>query len=130
MLLASALVISACGGRPANPVSVYQMGDENRSCAGLKAELSQIESDIARLVPETSKTGKNTALGVAGLFLIVPWFFMDLSDAERTEVEALRRRYNALIAIAADKGCTSIHESSRMHEVGKAIDEAKKKVSK
>ena len=99
-------IVSGCAGRTANPVADYRIGDETRSCASLKAEVSQINADIARLVSDTDKTGKNVALGVAGLFLIVPWFFMDLSDAERTEAEAYRRRHNRLTQIAADKRCS------------------------
>jgi len=67
--------------------------------------LSFIESEIARLVPETNKTGKNTALGVTGFFLIVPLFFMDLSKAEQIELNALRQRYNHLVLISGEKNC-------------------------
>jgi hypothetical protein len=45
------------------------------------------------------------ALGVTGFFLIVPLFFMDLSQSEQIEVNALRQRYNSLAVIATDKNC-------------------------
>lgn len=105
--VAVSLIVAGCAGRTANPVAEYRMGDETRSCESIKVELSQIEADIARLVPETDKTGKNVALGVTGVFLIVPFFFMDLSDAEKAEVEAYRRRYNRLTQIGVEKGCTA-----------------------
>lgn len=60
---------------------------------------------MQRLLPKTDKTGQNVALGVAGAFLLVPWFFMDFKEAEQTEYEAYRQRYNNLAMIAMDKNC-------------------------
>jgi len=104
-LLISAFIVIGCAGRPANPVMVHQYGDEQRSCKALERELQFIEEEIARLIPETDKTGKNVALGVAGAFLLVPFFFMDLSKAEQIEVNAYRRRYNHLVILAGEKNC-------------------------
>ena len=99
------MLISACAGRTANPVSEYQYGDEKKSCERLRTEISDINAEIAALLPETDKTGENVALGVAGAFLLVPWFFMDFSEAEQIEVNALRRRHNNLVAISHEKDC-------------------------
>jgi len=103
-LLTGSLILG-CAGRAANPVMVQQYGDDSRSCGGLEKEMLFIQSEIQRLIPETQKTGKNTALGVSGFFLIVPLFFMDLSDAEQVEVNAYRKRYNHLLIIAGEKNC-------------------------
>jgi hypothetical protein len=98
-------VLSACGGRTANPVAQYQPGDENRSCEGLKVEVSNNEQEIAKLLPYEDATGKNVALGVTGAFFIVPLFFMDFKDAEGTEIQALKRRNNWLREVAARNQC-------------------------
>jgi len=103
-LLMTSLTVG-CAGRDANPVMVQQYGDDGRSCGGLQREMIFIQDEIQRLIPETQKTGKNTALGVSGFFLIVPLFFMDLSDAEQVEVNAYRKRYNHLLIIAGEKNC-------------------------
>lgn len=103
--ISSILTLSACAGRAPNPIQSYRPGDEHRSCAGLKQEISYIESEISRLLPKTNKTGKNVGLGVAGAFLVVPWFFMDFSEAEQVEVDAYRRRYNWLAELSSDKKC-------------------------
>jgi hypothetical protein len=95
------LILAACAGRTPNPVSEYQYGDEKKSCERLRAEISTINTDIATLLPDVDKTGQNVALGVVGLWLIVPWFFMDFSEAEQVEINALRRRHNNLVAIAS-----------------------------
>ena len=105
IIFTTLIFITACAGRTANPVMVQQYGDHNKSCNALGKELQFIETEISRLVPETEKTGTNVALGVAGVFLIVPWFFMDFSEAEQVEVNAFRQRYNNLIIIAEEKGC-------------------------
>ena len=59
----------------------------------------------------TDKSDKNTKLGVAGIFLLVPFFFMDLSKAEQVEVNALIKRYNHLLEIGEVKGCSSEREA-------------------
>ena len=91
--IASALIVSlillGCGGKAADPIPQYQPGDEARSCSGLKAEIANNEAEIAKLLPSEDATGKNVALGVAGVFLIVPWFFMDFKEGEATEIKAL-----------------------------------------
>ena len=99
------VLLTTCGGRPPNPVAVYQPGDERRSCAGLRAEVAENEVQIAKLVPSEDATGKNVALGVAGAFVLVPWFFMDFKDGERIEIDALRRRNRYLREFAYEKEC-------------------------
>ncbi len=104
-VLVTVALLSGCAGRPANPVMVHQYGDEQRSCRALEKEIAFTEEEIQRLIPETRKAGKNTVLGITGFFLLVPWFFMDLSKAEQIEVNALRQRYNHLVILASEKEC-------------------------
>jgi hypothetical protein len=82
-----------------------QYGDHKKSCQALEFEMANAEGEIQRLLPKSDKTGKNVALGVAGWFLLVPWFFMDFKNADQTEYEAYRQRYNSLASIAMSKGC-------------------------
>lgn len=98
-------VLAACGGRTANPVMIAQYGDQSKSCNALQLEMTNIQGEIQRLLPKADKTGKNVALGVAGWFLLVPWFFMDFKNAEATEYEAYRQRYNHLSTLAMSKNC-------------------------
>ena len=100
-----ALTVAGCGGKAPNPLAKYQPGDEKRSCAGLKSEIATNEAEIARMVPGEDATGKNVVLGVTGVFLIVPWFFMDFKDGEAVEIQALRRRNQWLWEVASDKDC-------------------------
>ena len=94
-----------CAGKSPNPVMVMQYGDESKSCDALKYEMHSMQNNMRAVLPKTEKTGKNVALGVTGLFFIVPWFFMDFSDAEQLEYESYRDRYNHLASIAVSKKC-------------------------
>ncbi len=104
-VITSLLFLSACGGRQANPVMVSQYGDFEKSCKALEFEMTNAQAEIQRLLPKKDKTGQNVALGVAGWFLLVPWFFMDFKNAEAQEYEAYRQRYQHLASIAISKKC-------------------------
>jgi len=111
--LCVAVLVAGCGGRAANPVATYVPGDERRSCKSLETEMAQIEQEIVE--KKHAKGGKavgNVVLGVLGFFVIVPWFFMDLKDAEGTEIEALQQRYKRLFAIAVEKECDFFKEDA------------------
>ena len=105
LLIVSVFALTACGGRTPQPVMVSQFGDQQKSCDALIYEIQNTEAEIQRLLPKTDKTGKNVALGVAGWFLLVPWFFMDFKNAEATEYQALRQRHQHLTSIAMSKKC-------------------------
>jgi hypothetical protein len=105
VILCPMIFFAGCAGREANPIPAYLPGDENRSCSTLKAEMAQIQADMAKLLPQTNKFATNTLWAIGGVFLIVPFFFMDLKDAEKIEYDALKTRYNRLLIIASDKNC-------------------------
>ena len=106
-VLTSMIVFSSisCAGRTANPVPTYQPGDNSLSCSGLRITMSNVQAEIDRIAPNASKTGSNTALGVAGAFFIIPLFFMDFSGADEIELNAYRRRYNHLVVLYNESGC-------------------------
>ena len=105
VLLSFCIFFAGCAGREANPIAIYIPGDENRSCAGLKAEIAHLQVDMTRMLPKTSKDLTNVLWGTAGVFLIVPFFFMDFKNAEKIEFDAMRQRHNRLLIYAAEKNC-------------------------
>jgi hypothetical protein len=106
LVVSISIFVSACAGRAANPVLLDQVGDNQKSCETLQTEMAGIQSQIQKLVPESDKTGKNVGLGIGGLFLLgIPWLFMDLTDAEKAEINAYNMRYNKLTTIATQKKC-------------------------
>ncbi len=128
LLLVISVFMSGCGGREANPVLIYRPGDEKRGCISLKAEMAQLEADMQRILPKTDKSGTNILCGIAGAFVIVPWFFMDFKGADKIEFDAMRNRFNYLLTIAAEKECeiadTEAIPSDK--ELKKRIEEEKK----
>ena len=58
LLLACSVLLAGCAGREANPIPIYMPGDENRSCPALKAEIAQLQVDMARLLPKTVGYGR------------------------------------------------------------------------
>jgi len=105
LTLAFAVLFAGCAGREANPIPVYLPGDENRSCIALKAEIAELQVDMARLLPKTDKGLTNALWAAGGVVAIVPFFFMDFKDAEKIEFDAMRQRHNRLLVYAAEKGC-------------------------
>lgn len=101
-------VLTGCAGKTPHPVPQYQPGDRAKSCLQIRQEINDNQTKILNLIPKENKTGKNVALGVAGAFFIVPWFFMDFSDAERIEVQGYELRNNYLRTLATQKHCGSL----------------------
>ena len=104
--IATLLLLSGCGSRQPNTISQYQPGDMKKSCTAIYMEVENLNNDINRKWSEKNQqTGANVALGVAGAFLLVPWFFMDFSGADRTEYESYKKRYDYLKILMVDKEC-------------------------
>ncbi len=105
LLLACSVLFAGCAGREANLVQVRQLGDEQKTCDALRAEMYYIDNEISRLLPKSDKTGSNIALGATGIIFIIPLFFMDLKQGEKKEIEAYRQRYNHLLLITQQRDC-------------------------
>jgi hypothetical protein len=65
-------------------------------------------------MPETSKAGMNTFLAVTGVFLIFPWFFMDMTDSEKIEIKAYKERYMELDKLGGVKDCGKTRDGGIM----------------
>ena len=126
IVLTVTCTLSGCG-RSANPVQIWQPTDDQLSCSSLLSAMDEAENNIKRLLPKSEKTGKNVALGVAGAFLLVPWFFMDFSEAEKIEIDAYRNRYNHLARLYRDKGCHNQPGSKKVQEIPDFFKEQDKK---
>ncbi|MBB3213944.1 hypothetical protein FHW67_003250 [Herbaspirillum sp. Sphag1AN] len=106
--IATALTLTACVHTTPNPVQLSQIGDDTKSCRSIENEMQDMQNQ--KLISDSDVNGqvaKNVGLGVAGAFLIVPWFFMDTSDAHSVEAKAAIARYKRLQALYEDKGCVS-----------------------
>ena len=108
---------------------VDQVGDNRKTCATLEAEMKGVQAEIQRLLPESDKSGKNIGLGVAGAFLLVPLFFMDLTESEKIEINAYRQRYNRLNILATEKKC-SFAEVATDAQIAQGLDKQSAEGSK
>jgi hypothetical protein len=99
------LLATGCAGNAPNPVASSKASDQYMNCEGIKAEQSYINQQVAILKPETKKGVYNTAMAVTGVFFIVPFFFMDLTDSEKVEIKAYQNRYMELDKLAGIKEC-------------------------
>ena len=98
--------VQGCAGRAAHPVKVAQSGDNKKTCKSLRKETKKIRQKVKRMIPAVKKADKKrTLLMLSGGLLIVPWFFLDLSDADKIETNAKRARHNYLIDIAKKSNC-------------------------
>lgn len=102
------LGLYGCAGATPHPVPQYQPKDKFKSCEQIRLEMQDNQTKMMNLIPKENKTAKNVALGVAGAFFIVPWFFMDFSDAERIEVQGYELRNNYLMALGNEKHCSHL----------------------
>lgn len=109
-VLALAILVSACAGRDARPVTAVRPTDNMLTCDLMLAEYNTNHQKAVRLAGERSQTaGKNVAIGVVGVLLFWPALFaMDLKGAERAEMEALRDRNDHLRQLMIVKRCRTI----------------------
>ena len=98
--------IQGCAGRAARPVKVTQSGDVEKTCKALQIEMKKFRRSIQKRIPAIKAADKKrTLLMLSGGLLIVPWFFLDLSDADKIEANAIRARHNYLADSAEKLKC-------------------------
>ena len=98
--------VQGCAGRAAHPVQVAQSGDNKKTCKSLRQETKKIRQKVKKMIPAVKKADKKrTLLMLSGGLLIVPWFFLDLSDADKIETNAQRARYNYLVDRGVKRNC-------------------------
>lgn len=103
-ILAVALALSACAGRPPAPVAVVQPADRGLDCTQIAAEVAANDVKIRNLGSEEGgKVAQNVAAGVVGLFFFPAWFLMDFQGTAPKEVAALQSRNQYLATVSAEK---------------------------
>ena len=122
----------ACGGHAPKPVSVYQYGDDRKSCEMLMGEIVQIEKEIdAKYRHRDDKIGRNAAIGVlGGLFCLPVLFALDTKSDELFEIDALLERRQNLRTIVIDQGCYQKVKDNRdfLVEIGREPLDNKKEI--
>jgi hypothetical protein len=113
-IASSALVLSACAGREARPVQTARATDTQLSCELMASEITTNIQTARALTKEQNETsGKNVAVAAVGVLLFPPLLFaMNLKEAEKAEMLALRDRNLHLRRLMTAKGCTNIPPAS------------------
>ena len=98
--------VQGCAGRAAHPIKVAQSGDVKKTCNELRHETKKHRRNIKKMIPAVKAADKKrTLLMLSGGLLIVPWFFLDLSDADKIEANAQRARHNYLVDRGVKRNC-------------------------
>jgi hypothetical protein len=101
MLVGSVIALSGCAGHTANPVALKQYGDTKMDCGELRVESQVTEARAMQLKRACdNKLPYNILMGVAGCFILVPWFAMDLKCGECEEYRAMDARADYLVGLA------------------------------
>jgi len=101
-------MLGACAGRSAQPVAMMQPYDDGLSCEQVQAEIQSNEAKARQLTDENNSAhNANIAVGAVGVLLFWPALFaLDLSDAERVEIQALHDRNMHLASLQRD--CSNV----------------------
>jgi outer membrane PBP1 activator LpoA protein len=105
VIIALAVFLCGCGGREAHPIALYLQGDQNKSCDQLLYEFEQLSRQYKKKKQQHSE---KEAADILLFVVLVPWFFMDLKDAEKVEYEAMAARMSVIKSLARQKGCDFI----------------------
>jgi outer membrane murein-binding lipoprotein Lpp len=97
--LAVVLLLAGCAGRDAQPVSASRAGDEQLTCAQIDGEINDFAPKVRKLSNDADKAGYNAGITVVSVLFCVPCLLaLDVSDAEKVEIQAYLARYDVLTA--------------------------------
>ncbi|MEP3889560.1 MAG: hypothetical protein ABJN69_03775 [Hellea sp.] len=99
-LFAAVAVLGGCGGRVAKPISVATAFDSELSCSHLHGEYQNHDKRLVELTGER----KDKTMHNVGMFLSSP-IFLDLSQAQKYEAQAIYKRQERLRDIMKNKSC-------------------------
>ena len=106
LIVVALFFVQGCAGRAAHPVKVTRSGDDKKTCNEIRHETRKYRKNIKKMIPAVKAADKKrTLLMVSGGLLIVPWFFLDLSDADKIETNAKRARHNYLVDRGVKRNC-------------------------
>jgi hypothetical protein len=100
-LLLSALALSACAGRDAQPIATVQPQDAYSDCSMINAERNSANNQRAQALAheQNAKVVQNVAAGVVWPV----WFAMDAKGAAGTDAAALKARQEYLVNLAGQR---------------------------
>ena len=100
------LNISGCGGRLPQPVEIERSEDSSITCEKIEEEIIFIREKVSKLLSESIKNNENdTIMGLFASFFPPAYILRDFRQAEKVEINALRKRHNRIVKLAQKMGC-------------------------
>lgn len=111
LLVICFLSMVSCAGRDPVLVDINRDTDSTMTCDQINTEITQNESEIMeKYYIGKKKTSETVGAAVAGYFVIIPFFFMDLKKAEYKEMGALQERRNHIIQLSKNNNCEGCND--------------------
>ncbi|MGO1120194.1 hypothetical protein ACTL6U_15925 [Rhodovibrionaceae bacterium A322] len=133
LMLSSALLAlllgTGCAGRDAAPVDTMTSYDKQMTCDDIVFEVNKNNDKLVDTVRELEEAkGQNVAVGLVGAVLFWPALFaLDLSDAEKIEIQALKDRNENLLRMGNARKCSDLPKLMSDEEILQAYrDETRK----
>lgn len=102
----AAVMLVGCAGRTPAPVSAVRAGDEQLTCAQIDGEVNDFIPKVRKLANDADKAGYNAGIAAVGAIVFLPALFaLDLSDAEKIEIQAYIARYQTLASKRKTQNC-------------------------
>jgi len=103
---AALLMLAGCAGRDAHPVAAVRTGDQDLTCTQIDGEANDMLPIVRKLSNDSDKAGYNAGIAAVGAIVFLPALFaLDLSDAEKKEIQAYVARYQVLSARRQQLNC-------------------------
>ena len=104
--------VTACGhlANPAPPkVDLKSTRDEACSCDEINAEIVDLQRKrVSTQKQITAQVAQNILCGVGGWFVIVPFFFIDVTTDKNAAYNSYADREGYIRALAAQKNCANV----------------------
>ena len=100
LFLYSTVFLAGCGGRVAAPVALENSFDSKLSCSHLNGEYSNNQKRLVELTGER----KDKPIHNVGMLLTSP-LFLDLSQAQKEEIQAIYDRNENITALMLSREC-------------------------
>lgn len=102
-IIALSVTLIGCGGRAAKPITITNDFDNQLSCSHLNGEYNNNLFRLEELTGESRDKFSNNA----GMLLVSP-LFLDFSQTQKQEAEALLARNERIEQLLAARACPAI----------------------
>ncbi len=119
-------LLAACGGRVAKPINKSNSFDKKLSCNHLLGEAKNNQFRVFELSGGKSSQFRDNALLTASTLIVLPSIlFIDLSPAQKEEMNAIYERNKVLLSLLEAKNCGEVSLPTSKDEFKAMVKAAK-----